>query len=108
MEISTYWVGDVPPPLVIDVRDQRGRSINLSVDLTKFEAVLVRGKERIALPESALYAGQAAVGRFTLTWPKKSVFTKRGEYQLQLRMSGPNRVESTTVHTIKVKEVGRD
>ena len=108
MQTSTYWVGDVPPPLSIDIRDQRGRVINLTNGYDNFEVVLTKGGRRIDLPASALDTTLLPVGRLVLTWPQKSVFTNRGEYSLQIRMTGPGRVESTTAHIITVKEIGKD
>lgn len=108
MQTNTYWVGDVPPPLTIDIRDQRGRVVNLTNGYDNFEAVLTRAGRRIELPDTALDTSLIPVGRVILTWPEESVFTRRGEYSLQLRMTGPGRVESTTAHIITVKEIGKD
>lgn len=108
METITYWVGDVPSPLVIDVADSRGQSVNLYAGITNYEVALQHNGSTVDSSSIVLDTSAAALGRFVVTWPSKSVFTKRGEYLLQLRFSGPGRKESTSAQVLKVKELGRD
>lgn len=108
MAISQYWVGQIPArPIAIDVRDSDGRQTNLST-YTDFNIILLGSdNEEIDLTGSALTTSQASSGRFVFRWPVgRSVFTKEGEYLLQLELSGPDVRDFTTEHHIKVRRLG--
>lgn len=108
MEISTYEVGDIPAPLAIDVRDGYGRPVNCSA-YTGFEVIMLDGRNQVVdLSGSSLDTSAAQLGRFVLTYPSdRSVFTKTGDYVLQLRLSGNGRVEHTTAHNFRVRQMGK-
>jgi hypothetical protein len=108
METITYWVGDVPTPLTIDVLGSKGQSVNLFAGITNYEVVLQHNNSTVDAKSITLDTSAAALGRFIVTWPSESLFTQRGEYLLQLKFSGPGRKESTNAQVIKVKELGRD
>lgn len=108
MAISQYWVGQIPSrPIAIDVRDSFGNRVNLST-YTGFKVVMLGSdNEEIDLTGSVLNSGGASEGRLVFRWPtNKSVFSKPGEYVMQLELSGPNSKDYTTVHTIKVRRLG--
>lgn len=108
MDIYTYWVGDVPSPIAIDVRDSKNRPLNASAAYTTYEVVMLdNDNEEVDLTGSALDSSAAQLGRFIFTWPTTSVFKKRGDYILQLRLSGNGKVEHTTPATIRVRELGK-
>lgn len=108
MAISQYWIGQIPArPIAIDVRDSDGRAINLA-GYTNFVAHLLGSdNEDIDLTGAVLNTSQAASGRFVFRWPNdRSVFTKSGEYLLQLEFTSPTARDFTTEHTIKVRRLG--
>lgn len=106
---AVYWVGDKPSrPVKIDVRDSQGRVINLST-YTEFEIVMLDSDNNpIDLTGSFLSTSQANTGTFFFRFPtEKTVFTKAGEYLLQLVVRGANGTEDKTFpHTITVKRLG--
>lgn len=108
MAISQYWVGQIPArPIAIDVRDADGRPVNLSA-YTDFQVhVLGSDNEDVDLTGSTLSTSGAAEGRFVFRWPTgRSVFTKSGEYLLQLELGGSGVKDFTTEHHIKVRRLG--
>lgn len=108
MAISQYWVGQKPDkPLAIDVRDTNGRAVNLSA-YDGFNVRMVGSdNEDIDLTGSSLSTGGMDSGRFVFRFPTdRSVFTKTGEYLLQLELTSENSRDFTTVHTIRVRRLG--
>lgn len=108
MSISTYYVGAMPAkPLAIDVRDSQGQVIDLSAYNDFKVRVLGSDNEEVDLAGSFLTTSGAAQGRFVFRWPVgRSVFTKTGEYVLQMELGGTGVKDFTTVHTIKVRRLG--
>lgn len=107
MEIYEYWVGDVPAPIAIDVRDRSGRPLNASA-YTSFQIVMLDGRNKeVDLKGSSLDSSAAQLGRFIFTWPTDSLFKSAGDYVMQLRLVGPGRVEHTTAATFRVRELGK-
>lgn len=108
MKATQYYVGDVPAlPISIDVRNKTGlTSLN---SWTDFELkMLGSDNEEIDLSGGRLVTEGAGQGSFVFHWPAKSVFTKTGEYVLQLVMTNEDgRRDSTSFHTIKVSKLGR-
>lgn len=108
MAISQYWTGQIPArPLAIDVRDSDGRPVSLA-SYTGFNVkVLGSDNEEVDLTGSFLNVSQATNGRFTFRWPEdRSVFTKSGEYLLQMEFTSPVARDFTTEHHIKVRKFG--
>lgn len=108
MAISQYWVGQVPArPIAIDVRGSDGRAINLS-SYTDFRVIVLGSdNEEVDITGSTLSTAGAAQGRFVFRWPEgESVFTKEGDYLLQLELSGGGYKDYTTEHNIKVRRLG--
>lgn len=111
MEISQYEVGEIPlKNLSIAVKDSYGRAVNCSVYSDVSVRMLGSDNEFIDLTGANLNTGGAAQGRFIFEWPRnRSLFTKRGDYVLQLvlKSSAPNAIDKTTAHTIRVRELGK-
>ena len=108
MEISQYWVGQIPArPLSIDVRDSSGRAADLSIYTDYNVKMLGSDNEEIDLTGSQLYTGEAGVGHFVFFWPtERSLFTKTGVYVLQLEFVGAGKRDFTTTHNIRVHRLG--
>jgi hypothetical protein len=108
MEIYEYNVGDIPSPIAIDVRDRLGRPVNCAALYTNYEVVMLDSRDQpVDLSGSSLDSSAAQLGRFIFTWPNKSLFTRRGDYVLQLRLSGNGKVEHTTAATLRVFQLGK-
>jgi hypothetical protein len=107
--ISQYWIDQIPArPLSILIKDQSGADMNLSL-YTTIEAVLLGSRnEEISVTGSVLDTTNKAIGNLIFRWPTdRSLFKYPGEYVFQLKMSGTGRLDFTTTHTIKVRELGR-
>lgn len=107
--ISQYWIDQIPArPLSIQVKDQSGADMNLSL-YTTIEAVLLGTRnEEIALTGAVLDTSNKVTGNIIFRWPTdRSLFDYPGDYVFQLKMSGTGRLDFTTTHTIRVRELGR-
>jgi hypothetical protein len=94
--------------MAIDVRDQNGYPVNLA-SYTNYKVKLVGSdNEDIDLTGSVLNTSGATTGHFVFRWPiDRSVFTKPGEYLLQLEIDGQNGTKDfTTTHSIRVRKLG--
>jgi hypothetical protein len=109
MTISQYWVGEIPlRNLSISVKDSAGRALNCSGYTDISVRMLGSDNEEVNLTGANLNRAGAASGRFVLDWPKgRSLFTKSGEYVLQLILSVNGAKDMTTAHTIRVNDLGR-
>ena len=109
MEISQYWVGQIPAkPLVINVKDEEGRDYDLTTYTTIEVVILGTDNEVLDLTGSTLDTGGAPGGRVIFVWPTdRSLFEKTGDYVLQLVLSGTGRKDITSVHNIKVRQIGK-
>jgi hypothetical protein len=64
--------------------------------------------EEVDLTGATLNRAGAASGRFVFEWPRtRSLFNKTGDYVLQLVLATSGAKDMTTVHTIRVNELGR-
>jgi hypothetical protein len=107
--ISQYWIDQIPArPLSIQVKDQDGNDINLSA-YTTIEAVLLGTRnEEISLTGATLNTSGKDLGIIIFEWPTtRSLFDYAGDYVFQLKMSGTGKLDFTTTHTIRVRELGR-
>jgi glyoxylase-like metal-dependent hydrolase (beta-lactamase superfamily II) len=107
--ISQYWINQIPArPLSIQVKDQSGEDINLS-NYTTIEAVMLgSNNEEIDLTGSVLDTAGKSVGLLIFRWPTtKSLFEYAGDYVLQIKLSGTGRLDFTSTHTLRVRELGR-
>jgi hypothetical protein len=107
--ISQYWIDQIPArPLSIQVKDQDGNNVSLSA-YTTIEAVLLGSRnEEISLTGSNLNTTAKDLGTIIFEWPTtRSLFDYPGDYVFQLKMSGTGKLDFTTTHTIRVRELGR-
>jgi hypothetical protein len=107
--ISQYWVGQIPArPLSIQVKDQDGNALNLSGYTTITIKLLGSRNETIDTSGAVLDTANSSVGKILFRWPtESSLFNESGDYVLQLELSGTDRLDFTTTHTIRVRELGR-
>jgi len=106
--ISQYWIDQIPArPLSIQVKDQSGADMNLSL-YTTIEAVLIgSNNEEIDITGSVLDTSNKAIGIIIFRWPTtKSLFEYPGDYVFQLKLSGTGRLDFTSTHTLRVRKLG--
>jgi hypothetical protein len=103
-----YWVGDKPSrPISITIRDSGGRPLNLSVYSDVKVRMLGSDNEELDLTGSSVTTSGGADGRLTFRFPTyRSLFTKPGEYLLQVELGGTGTLDRTTTHTIMVRRLG--
>lgn len=107
--ISQYWIDQIPArPLSIQVKNQDGNNISLS-GYTTIEAVLLGSRnEEISLTGATLNTAAKDLGTIIFEWPTtRSLFDYAGDYVFQLKLSGTGKLDFTTTHTIRVRELGR-
>lgn len=110
MNISEYWVGQIPAkPLAINVYDSNGNPANLFGYSTVTVRLLDSDNEEVDTTGAVLNTAGLTTGRIVLDWPNdRSLFTKRGEMVLQLELRDSNgAIDYTSSHTIRVRELGR-
>jgi hypothetical protein len=106
--ISQYWIDQIPArPLSIQVKDQDGNNANLSA-YTTIEAVLLGSRnEIIDLTGSVINTSAKDLGTIIFEWPtNRTLFERSGDYVFQLKMSATGKLDFTTTHTIRVRELG--
>ena len=106
--ISQYWKGQIPArPLSITVKDQNGNDMNLSGYSTITAKMVGSNNEELDLTGSTLNSNNKALGKITFIWPTdRSLFDYTGDYVFQLELSGSDRKDFTTTHTLRVRELG--
>ena len=107
--ISQYWIDQIPArPLSIQIKDQSGVDMNLSI-YTTIEAVLIgSNNEKIDLTGSVLDSTAKVIGNLIFRWPTdRSLFEYPGDYVLQIKLTGAGRLDFTSTHTLRVRELGR-
>jgi glyoxylase-like metal-dependent hydrolase (beta-lactamase superfamily II) len=107
--ISQYWIDQIPArPLSIQVKTQSGEDANLSA-YTTIEAVMLGTRnEEIDLTGSVLDTAGKSVGNIIFRWPTtRSLLEYPGDYVLQIKLSGTGRLDFTSTHTLRVRELGR-
>ena len=107
--ISQYWKDQIPAKsLSIQVKNQDGTDMNLS-GYTTIEAILLgTNNEVIDLSGSLMNTSNKAIGKISFIWPTaKSLFEYAGDYVFQLKLSGTGKLDFTTTHPIRVKELGK-
>ncbi len=107
--ISQYWKDQIPArPLSIQVNKQDGEAYDLSA-YTDIEVVMVgTNNDIVDLTGSSLNTNGKGAGKIVFNWPTtRSLFDQVGDYVLQLKLSGTGKLDFTTTHTIRVKELGR-
>lgn len=107
--ISQYWIDQIPArPLSIQVKDQAGNDLSLS-NYTTIEAVLLGSRnEEISTAGAVLNTAAKDLGTIIFEWPTdRSLFEYAGDYVFQLKMSGTGKLDFTSTHTMRVRELGR-
>lgn len=109
MAISQYKVGSIPlRNLSINVRDSAGRSLNIAQYANISVRMLGSDNEEVDLTGAVVNRGGASQGKLVLEWPRdRSLFTKTGDYVLEVILRSANAVDITTSHTIRVTALGR-
>lgn len=109
MEISQYEVGQIPlRNLTLTVKDSYGRNVNLTPYTDISVRMLGSDNEEVDLSGSNVNTGGSSSGRIIFEWPRdRSLFTKSGDYVLQLVLKTANAKDMTTAHTIRVRQLGK-
>jgi hypothetical protein len=107
--ISQYWINQIPArPLSIQVKDQDGNNVNLSPYTTIAAVLLGSNNEEISLTGSTLNTSGKEYGTIIFEWPTdRSLFEYPGDYVFQLKLSATGKLDFTTTHTLRVRELGR-
>jgi len=107
--ISQYWVDQIPGrPLSIVIKTESGVDMDLSAYTTIEAVMLGSDNEEIDLTGSSLNTNNKNIGKIIFFFPTdRSLFNKKGDYVLQLKLTGTNRLDFTSTHTIRVRELGR-
>lgn len=107
--ISQYWIGQIPArPLSILVKNQDGSDFNLSGYTTINVKMLDTDNNEVLLTGSTVDSNAKQFGQIRFIFPTdRSLFTKKGDYVLQLELAGSDRLDYTTTHVLRVRELGR-
>ena len=107
--ISQYWIGQIPArPLSIVVKNQDGSDFNLSAYTTINVKMLDPDNNEVSLSGATVDTNAKQFGQIRFIFPTdRSLFEKRGDYILQLELLGSDRLDYTTVHTLRVRELGK-
>jgi hypothetical protein len=107
--ISQYWKDQIPArPLVIQVKQQDGSDMDLSGYTNITVKMVGSSNEEIGLSGSTLNTASKSLGKVIFNWPTdRSLFDRTGDYVLQLSLAGTGRLDFTTTHTLRVRELGR-
>lgn len=107
--ISQYWIDQIPArPLSIQVRTQSGEDANLSAYTTIQAVMLGSNNQEVDLTGSVLDTAGKSVGNIIFRWPTtRSLFDEPGDYVLQIKLSGTGKLDFTSTHTLRVRELGR-
>jgi hypothetical protein len=107
--ISQYWVGQIPSkPLSITVMDENGQAVNLN-DYTNISVKIIgSNNEEVDLTGATVVTTNKALGQIGFKWPTtRSLFETYGDYVLQLSLAATGKLDFTTTHTLRVRELGR-
>lgn len=109
MEIIHVEKGQIPlKNLTMTVKDGYGRLVNVSGYTSITARMLGSDNEEVDLTGLNVNRAGAASGRIIVEWPRdRSLFTKRGDYVLQLVLETPNSRDYTKPQTIRVSELGK-
>lgn len=107
--ISQYWVGQIPSkPFSIIVKRDDGSNADLG-EYTNITAKLIgSNNEEIDLTGSQIVTNNRSQGQIGFVWPTdRSLFEVPGDYVFQLSLGATGKLDFTTTHTIRVRELGR-
>lgn len=107
--LVTWWVGQIPgDPLSIQIRDDKGSPVDLGSYSTFIVHILDSDNNKVDLAGADINAEGYRTGRIIFRFPPgRSVFTKHGEYVMQIEMANDQRKDFTDVITFKIRELGR-
>lgn len=107
--ISQYWKEQIPArPLVIQVKNEQGQDLDLSAYTDISIILLGSDNEPINISGSVLNTTNKNLGKINFSFPTdRSLFKKAGDYVLQLQLKASDRLDFTSIHTLKVRELGR-
>jgi hypothetical protein len=107
--ISQYWKDQIPArPLSILVKNQDGTDANLSGYTTVNVKMVGSRNEEIGLSGSTIETSAKDIGKIIFRWPTdRSLFEYTGDYVLQLELKGTGKLDYTSTHTLRVRELGR-
>jgi hypothetical protein len=107
--ISQYWIGQIPArPLSIVVKNQDGSDFNLSGYSIINAKLIDPDNNEVSLSGSTLDTNAKQFGQLRFIFPTaRSLFEKRGDYVFQIELKGSDRLDYTTTHTIRVRELGK-
>ena len=107
--ISQYWIGQIPArPLSMLVKSQDGSEFNLSGYTTINVKLIDPDNNEVNLTGSTIDTNAKEFGQIRFIFPTtRSLFDTRGDYVLQLELIGSDRLDYTTTHTIRVRELGK-
>jgi hypothetical protein len=107
--ISQYWIDQIPSrPLAIQVKNSAGDDMDLSGYSTITARMVGSRNEELNLTGYSLNTLNKDLGKIVFIWPTdRSLFTEAGDYVLQLKLQGTGRLDFTTTHTLRVRELGK-
>lgn len=107
--ISQYWIDQIPSrPLAIQVKNSAGEDMDLSGYTTITARMVGSRNEEINLTGYSLNTLNKDIGKIVFVWPTtRSLFTEAGDYVLQLKLEGTGKLDFTSTHTLRVRELGR-
>ena len=107
--ISQYWVNQIPArPLSILIKSETGADMDLSIYDEISVVLLGSNNEEISLTGSQINTANKNIGKILFAFPTdRSLFKKKGDYVLQLKLAGTGKLDFTTTHTIRVRELGK-
>ena len=107
--ISQYWKDQIPArPLSILVKNEDGSNADLGEYSTITVKLIGSNNEEVDLTGAQVVSTNKVLGQIGFIWPTtRSLFDKDGDYVLQLSLAGTGKLDFTTTHTIRVRELGR-
>jgi hypothetical protein len=107
--ISQYWKGQIPSkPFSIIVKRDDGSTADLGEYTSITAKLLGSNNEEIDLTGSQVTTNNKTLGQIGFIWPTdRSLFESAGDYVFQLSLAATGKLDFTTTHTIRVRELGR-
>jgi len=107
--ISQYWVNQIPArPLSIAIKSESGTDMDLSIYTDISVLLLGSNNEEIDLTNSQLNTSNKGIGKIIFSFPPdRSLFQEKGDYVLQLKLQAEGKLDFTSTHTIRVRELGK-
>lgn len=108
MQTKNYWVGDRPSSSwTFQVLDQKTGAVQSLAGFTSAKVLMLDPSNKpVTIADTATVITDAANGLVTFTWPSESLFTKPGNYIVQLELDSGTATRKTTVQDILVRKLG--